>query len=213
LHFEAAEPLAIEELSERLLEIFRESLKEKTVLLGEDIAPQIERFIALQSIDKRWKEHLYEMDGLREGIGYQAYAQKDPLIEYKFQAFTLFHELIKNINTDIIRNIFRVHVVAPGMKRRQIWHINRVQHEDYGQFGARGPAQGPARGPALGQPYRGAYDETAGPQGISGLGGVTGASSGSPRRERLQVVAAEKVGRNDPCPCGSGKKYKYCCGR
>jgi len=205
LHFEAAGPLALEELSERLLEIFRGSLKEKTALLGEDIAPQIERFIALQSIDKRWKEHLYEMDGLREGIGYQAYAQKDPLIEYKFQAFTLFHELIKNINTDIIRNIFRVHVVAPGMKRRQIWHINRVQHEDYGQFAARGPA--------IGQPHRGAYDETAGPQGMEGLGGVTGASPGSPRRERLQVVAAEKVGRNDPCPCGSGKKYKYCCGR
>jgi preprotein translocase subunit SecA len=212
--FEPEWPLTIDALTDETIAVFKVMHQEKVSSLGEELAPQVERFIALQSIDRRWKEHLYEMDGMREGIGYQAYAQKDPLIEYKFQAFTLFQELIKNINTDLLRNIFRVRVVQPSMKQQRIWNIKRVQHEEYAQFGAAGPYD--ATVPAEGGDGGGMAFANRGEALISRRVSGAGANAAQPfpqRRERAQVVVGEKVGRNDPCPCGSGKKYKYCCGR
>ena len=179
-----------DELYEKVLGVIGEKLDEKTEELGEEIMPQVEQFLALQSIDTRWKEHLYEMDGVREGVGYQAYAQKDPLIEYKFQSFNLFQELINNINTDIIKRLFRVHI-APKAESKKIWKINRMQHQEYGQF-------------ETGIPQ--ARRESGAPQARR--------QGGAPQpAARTQVVSGEKVGRNSPCPCGSGKKYKYCCGQ
>jgi preprotein translocase subunit SecA len=184
--FDKSDEISLEELEKNLMELAVEQHRTKTLELGEEIAPQVERFIALQSIDRRWKEHLYEMDGLREGIGYQAYAQKDPLIEYKFQAFNLFQELIKNINTDIIKNIFKVRLV-PSIQKPKIWRINKVQHEEYDQFHV----------------------------GKSNDAGADYDQQELPHQApvRTQVFTGKKVGRNEPCPCGSGKKYKYCCGR
>jgi preprotein translocase subunit SecA len=175
-----------DELFEKTLNVTDEKLREKKEELGEEIMPQVGRFLALQSIDLRWKEHLYEMDGLREGIGYQAYAQKDPLIEYKFQSFNLFQDLINNINTDIIKRLFKVHI-APSVERKKIWKINRTQHREYGQFEAGVPSSQREEHQEFGRPPE--------------------------PHVRAQVVVGKKVGRNDPCPCGSGKKYKYCCGR
>jgi preprotein translocase subunit SecA len=212
--FESAWPLNLDTLTEEMIGIFKKTHREKVSSLGEELAPQVERFIALQSIDRRWKEHLYEMDGLREGIGYQAYAQKDPLVEYKFQAFTQFQELITNINTDLIRNIFRVRIVQPSMKKQRIWNIKRVQHEEYEQFGARSPydeavsAEGGRDGEAA-FVARGASPSSGLVPGMR----TSAASQYQHRRERAQIVVGDKVGRNDPCPCGSGKKYKYCCGK
>jgi preprotein translocase subunit SecA len=140
------------------------------------------------------------MDGLREGIGYQSYAQKDPLIEYKFQAFNLFRDLIQNINNDIARSLFRVQM-APVAKRPSIWNINQVRHDQVGQFGGRARAAAAAQG---GRP--------AAPASAHGLGTPASQLPGS-GQQRTQVVTGDKVGRNDPCPCGSGKKFKYCCGR
>jgi preprotein translocase subunit SecA len=172
-------------------------LKEKKEELGGEIMPKVARFLALQAIDLRWKEHLYEMDGLREGIGYQSYAQKDPLIEYKFQSFNLFSELMNNINTDIIKRLFKVHI-APKAEQKKIWDINRVQHTEYGQFEA-GVQSGVPTGSTAGM--------SAGPSDRPDAAGR------QPSPVRTQVIGGAKVGRNDPCPCGSGKKYKYCCGR
>jgi len=183
------EEVSLDEVRERILRSAFNAHREKITELGEDMAPRVEQFLALQAIDKRWKEHLYEMDGLREGIGYQAYAQKDPLIEYKFQAFNLFQELVVNINTDIITNLFRVHL-APTVRRPTIWRIKNTQHEEYGQYGHFG-------GREAYEPSYAGSDAPSRPQ----------------KRERVQVVVGQKIGRNDPCPCGSGKKYKYCCGR
>lgn len=176
----------VEELKTVLLKVLQDAFREKASELGEDIAPQVFRLVALQSIDKRWKDHLYEMDGLREGITYQAYAQKDPLIEYKFQAFKLFQELIKNINTDIVKNIFRVYL-APTVPKKSVWNINKVQHEEMSQFGTAGSSKSRKRPK---NPHQEAKPAV-----------------------RTQVIVGKKIGRNDPCPCGSGKKYKYCCGR
>jgi preprotein translocase subunit SecA len=217
------EGVSLDDFRDQLVTWAMERLKAKREELGDDIAPKVERFLALQSIDKRWKEHLYEMDGLREGIGYQAYAQKDPLIEYKFQSFNLFRDLINSINTDIVKNIFRVRI-APAVRRPSIWRINRVQHKEYGQFTPREgfeetPQQGEqpaavAASTATGLVERPEqYGLTPNREGY-GSGYPSGQAPGGPvKRERQQVVVGQKVGRNDPCPCGSGKKYKYCCGK
>jgi len=182
---EIKDEISIDTLIELLYRFAGDAHREKIAEFGEEIAPQVQRFIALQMLDRQWKEHLYEMDGLREGIGYQAYAQRDPLLEYKFQAFNLFQELMKNINTDIIKSIFKVHI-APVVKKPKIWRINKTQHDEYGQFQV-GQARESAPPPNEGLP--------------------------SHKPERAQVIVGKKVGRNEPCPCGSGKKYKYCCGR
>jgi preprotein translocase subunit SecA len=187
------EEISLESFRQKLLLITKNAHEEKIEELGEEIAPQVERFIALQAIDRRWKEHLYEMDGMREGIGYQAYAQKDPLVEYKFQAFNLFQELIQNINTDIIRSTFKVHI-APRSKAQRIWQINNTKHEEFGQFDV-GSAPVPKEIPqAASTNYMNSQQEPV-------------------HKVRAQIITGKKVGRNEPCPCGSGKKYKYCCGR
>ena len=205
------EGISLEDFQDRLVSWTTDALNEKREELGADIAPQVERFLALQSIDKRWKEHLYEMDGLREGIGYQAYAQKDPLIEYKFQSFNLFRDLIKNINTDIVRNIFRVRI-APAVRRPSIWRINRVQHKEYGQFSQRdGFAEAPQESALPTATATADRPEGYALEHAPGTGRYPD-SRGPVKRERQQVIVGQKVGRNDPCPCGSGKKYKYCCG-
>ncbi|MGQ9615899.1 MAG: preprotein translocase subunit SecA [Spirochaetota bacterium] len=201
-----------DELNERIIKSLNTAYDQKRAELGEELAGQIEKFIVLQSIDRRWKDHLYEMDGLREGIGYQAYAQQDPLIEYKFQSFNLFKELIKNINTDIVRNLFRVRI-APVVKRPTIWRIQRIQHREYGQFDA-------GIRPVRGEESLTGEEDISTQQGIKvqsfrevrGEGIEVGAIP-SGERVRTQVITGKKVGRNEPCPCGSGKKYKYCCGR
>jgi preprotein translocase subunit SecA len=203
MHFDDEQGVSFDDLREMLITATMDKLEGKRAELGEDIALQVERFLSLQSIDKRWKEHLYEMDGLREGIGYQAYAQKDPLIEYKFQSFNLFKDLIKNINTDIVKNLFRVRI-APSVRKPSIWRINRVQHKEYGQFT-------PREGFEEEQPHSqsaGAATATA----IADRSLMQPHYAQPQKRERQQVVSGNKVGRNDPCPCGSGKKYKYCCG-
>jgi preprotein translocase subunit SecA len=206
LQIDSEKGISHDDFMSQLISKTMEGLENKRAELGEDIAYQVERFLSLQSIDKRWKEHLYEMDGLREGIGYQAYAQKDPLIEYKFQSFNLFKDLIKNINTDIVRNLFRVRL-APRVRKPSIWRINRVQHKEYGQFS---PRDGFTEEEAE-MKHAGTSTATAlaNPSDIP----LQKAPYAEPRsRERQQVITGDKVGRNDPCPCGSGKKYKYCCG-
>ena len=206
IDIESEEGISYDDFSKQLISWTNSVLADKHAELGEDIASHVERFISLQSIDKRWKEHLYEMDGLREGIGYQAYAQKDPLIEYKFQSFNLFKDLIKSINTDVVRNLFRVRI-APTVRKPSIWRINRVQHREYGQFS---PREGFEEGPSAVQ--EGAPSTATAiadyPDGYMQPAGYPPPQ----KRERQQIVTSKKVGRNEPCPCGSGKKYKYCCG-
>ncbi|MCK4923551.1 MAG: preprotein translocase subunit SecA [Spirochaetes bacterium] len=206
IDIESEEGISYDDFSKQLSSWTNSALADKHAELGEDIASHVERFLALQSIDKRWKEQLYEMDGLREGVGYQAYAQKDPLIEYKFQSFNLFKDLIKNINTDIVSNLFRVRI-APTVRKPSIWRINRVQHKEYGQFSSR---EGFEEGPSAVQE---AAPSTATALADHPDGYMQPAGYPLPqKRERHQIVTSKKVGRNEPCPCGSGKKYKYCCG-
>jgi preprotein translocase subunit SecA len=158
-----------------------------------DALKEVERYTILTAIDKLWQEHLYEMDSLRHSIGLRAHGQRDPLLEYKAEAFKIFEELMVNVKTGICHNIFRS---ASSMMAFENFLKNVPQQTLH--------------------------------QTTSAFGGTTTASSGGARPSDVVSEAAAateaqakakpvrtgpKVGRNDPCPCGSGKKYKNCCGR
>jgi len=155
-----------------------------------DALKEVERFTVLSAIDRLWQEHLYEMDSLRYSIGLRGYGQRDPLIEYKAEAFKIFDELMVNVKTEICHNIFRS---ASSMMAFENFLKNVPQqtlHQSTSAFG------GSAAGDASGKKASDVVSEAA-----------AAAEKAKP------VRTGPKVGRNDPCPCGSGKKYKQCCGK
>jgi len=126
--------------------------------LGSQTLRELERLVVLRVVDEKWMDHLDAMDQLREGIGLRAYGQKDPLVEYKFESYEMFQNMIEAIQDDVVRYVFRVKLAKPVQAVRRV---------------------------------------------VENRGG----EAAEPQRRQ------ERIGRNDPCPCGSGKKYKKCCGR
>jgi preprotein translocase subunit SecA len=154
----------------------------------------VERFTILTAIDRLWQEHLYEMDSLRYSIGLRAHGQRDPLIEYKAEAFKIFDELMVSIKSEICHNIFRS---ASSLMAFENFLRNVPQqtlHQSTSAFG--GGAVGD-RGQA--EPQKKASDVVS--------------EAAAAVEKAKPVRTGPKVGRNDPCPCGSGKKYKQCCGK
>ena len=127
----------------------------------------VERGVMLQVIDTQWKDHLLSMDHLKEGIGLRGYGQRDPLTEYKREAFDLFSEMVERVKATAVEWLFKVQMVREPAPERRNPLADAIEH--------RGATPAEARAAA------------------------------EPR------VLGQKVGRNDPCPCGSGKKYKKCC--
>jgi len=168
-----------EELSEFLKKKAKEIYHRKEEVLGEEIMRQLERIAILKVIDEKWKEHLYEMDNLKEGVGLRAYGQKDPLIEYKQEGFRMFLELLSRINEEALEFVFRARIgIEPPVVKGAPQRITLI-HDS-----------------ATGMGFKGAGEE----------------DTQIPGAKRKPVKVGKKVGRNDPCPCGSGKKYKKCCG-
>ncbi len=158
---EDLEDMGRQELEGFLAEHSHAAYEAREQELGPDTMREVERVVMLRLVDDKWMDHLDAMDQLREGIGLRAYGQKDPLVEYKFEGYEMFQNMINTIQDDVVRHIFRVNVVQPEQQKQR-----QVVENRYAEEGARQPV----------------------------------------RKE-------SKVGRNDPCPCGSGKKYKKCCGR
>ncbi|MEO0185497.1 MAG: preprotein translocase subunit SecA [candidate division WOR-3 bacterium] len=158
------------ELFEILLEKAKEAYKLRKQNYDQEAYNEMLKSILLLTIDNRWREHLYGLDALREGISLRAYAQKDPLVEYKQESFKMFDELLRDIARDVSGIVFRA---TPRPIQRR---------------------------PLVTQEYK------------PGLNGKQTAQSKSPG-STAPVTKQAKIGRNDPCPCGSGKKYKKCCGR
>ena len=151
-------------------------------MLGSEMMARLERYAVLSVIDTKWKEHLREMDDLKEGIGLRAYGQKDPLVEYKGESFKLFVTLLEQIRDDVVSFTFKFFPHAPGevqQQRRQPVTRMTESKQVTTNIGLQAPRQGSPQVAGKMQP----------------------------------VQVAEKVGRNDPCPCGSGKKYKHCHGK
>jgi preprotein translocase subunit SecA len=156
----------------------------------------MERFILLQSIDSHWQEYLRSMDALRQGVGLRAYGQRDPLVEYKKEAFTMFSDLMEKIKTDIAIRVFRS-ATSLGAMRSFFSALPRFAVHEQLQ--------------ALGQPA--SADEGASPERNTRAGAEAALHEALQKApSRAPTNPMPRVGRNDPCPCGSGKKYKKCHG-
>ena len=161
------EAMSRDELSDHLRKVADEGYKDRELMFGVDNMRELEKVVMLKVVDSKWMEHLAHMDMLREGINLRAYGQKNPLIEYKIEAYDMFQEMITMIQNDIAKLMYRVSIVTQEQQ----------QLEDH----------------------------------LKNAKAVHG--SDEPEVTKAQpVVNKEDVGRNDPCPCGSGKKYKNCCG-
>ena len=177
--------------------------------LGPETMRELEKLVMLRVVDSKWMAHLDAMDDLRDGIGLRAYGQRDPLTEYKLEAFSMFNQMVESIQEDIVRMIYKVRVerrIEAPAGRTGVAQKPEAAGLPRRPGAAPGPG-GPAGGSAGGVPVRGGGQAAGGPKLPKGRGAFpTGGGKGQP------VVKSDKVGRNDPCPCGSGKKYKKCCG-
>jgi preprotein translocase subunit SecA len=163
-----------------------------------DVMKQFMTYIMLQSIDEKWMDHLYELDYLREGIHLRSYAQKDPLIEYKQEAFEMFTRMVEDIDRSILWALFHAKFDWDERDdRRKRAESGVAVHQVASAYGGAGPAAAPAGAPS------GSGASVASP----------GGQAGRPAPKAQPVRVGPRTGRNDPCPCGSGKKYKKCCGK
>jgi preprotein translocase subunit SecA len=158
------EELNYDQLREKLQDVIKGAYEYKERQMGSPMMRHLEKIIMLQVIDHLWKDHLYAMDQMKEGIGLRGYGQKDPLMEYKREGFDMFSQMIGQIQEEIVRYIFRVQAVEEEERREQ-QRRNQVM------------------------------------------------SQIKERSHTPTQRTAEKIGRNASCPCGSGKKYKKCCGK
>jgi preprotein translocase subunit SecA len=193
------------EIEDAIFEALSHKFQEKEDVVGADRMREAERWIMLQVIDEQWKDHLLSMDHLKEGIGLRGYAQKDPLVEYKKESFTLFQAMMDRIEDETVRYLFFLRV--DGGAEPVMAH----PPEDDGGGEEVVPAVSEQRKAAAQSQLQ---DFTRNIQRkkekeLSDLQFVGG--DGAPAAPK-QVVKGDKVGRNDPCPCGSGKKYKKCHG-
>jgi preprotein translocase subunit SecA len=148
-----------EEIRRKFREMAVAAYEKNEEQVGSEIMRFLEKQVVLRSVDKFWMAHIDNMDELRQGVNLRAYGQKNPLTEYKFESYDIFQVMVEDIKEEVARLIYRVKVVEPQERIRNI-KDNRSEED----------------------------------------GGKT-------------VKNNDKIGRNDPCPCGSGKKYKQCCGR
>ena len=132
-------------------------------MFGPQLMRDLERMLLLRNVDRKWMDHIDDMEALKQGIGLRGLAQRDPVVEYRMEGFEMFDAMIGSIREDTIKMLLTVQIkTQEGVKREQVAKT----------LGAKGDGS-----------------------------------------EKPQPARAQKVGRNDPCPCGSGKKYKKCCGR
>jgi preprotein translocase subunit SecA len=185
-----------------ILELAVSSYEEKEKILPDPaILRRVERDFMLQIVDAQWKDHLYSLDHLKEGIGLRGYGQRDPLVEYKKESFTLFQAMKDRIDEEMVR---------------YLWRLRPVLTDENGQETPAAPVRpAPPRRPTPTTLSGGSASAVAAPP-------ARGPAAGAPRPARVggddatvKTVRRDepKVGRNDPCYCGSGKKYKKCHGQ
>jgi preprotein translocase subunit SecA len=191
---EQFQKLGKEGVKNEAVTIASEFYKRKEEKIGAEIMGALERMAMLQVIDIRWKEHLREMDDLKEGIHLRAFGQKDPILEYKWEAFRMFMEMIGMINREALNLVFKL--FPETTERIPIQRTRRSLRKDQLTM---------THDAATGLGFQ------ANREPVEGSEGARGAQPSAPKVQQLHAI--EKVGRNDPCPCGSGKKYKNCHGK
>jgi preprotein translocase subunit SecA len=175
-----------EELVDQLMELAEAAYDHKEQELGPDLMRKLERVWMLNVMDRLWIQHLTAIDDLREGIGLRAYGQRDPLIEYKVEAARMFDELQATVRSEVVFTIYHLQVQQQA------------------------PPPPPTRHAVESGPDKGDGSVAAGADGAAARRPMAARASNGAARQPVHVGA--KVGRNDPCPCGSGKKYKRCHG-
>jgi preprotein translocase subunit SecA len=180
LESEEFETLGETGVKKRIIDTALDFYKRKEEMLGSELMARLERYAVLSVLDHKWKEHLREMDDLKEGIGLRAYGQKDPLIEYKGEAFKIFVELLNQIRNESVSFAFKFFPQAPEeVQRRRTAPIRMMESK----------------------------------QSTENIGMSNRPPQTNPEGKVQTVHVEAKIGRNDPCPCGSGKKYKQCHGK
>lgn len=170
---------------DELIDIVKAAYDEKEKRMGRDLLRHVEKMIMLQVIDTKWKDHLHAMDNLREGIGLRAYGQRDPLVEYQHEGYNMFMAMIDSIKAEAIEFLFKVEAAREEARSGGVFQAlpKEFVHTEATPM-SRIPISSPEAKESL---------------------------LPDPSRQYKRIVP--KVGRNDPCPCGSGRKYKKCCGR
>ncbi|MFL6528073.1 MAG: preprotein translocase subunit SecA [Chthoniobacterales bacterium] len=194
--FETRKP---DENGQFLIQRIKESYERKSSHEEPTAVKGLERYIILNAIDRLWQEHLYAMDALREAVYLRAYAQKDPLIEYKTEAFEMFTELMSNIKNEVLHNLFRSTSNLQAFENFLSTLPQFLLRETV-------PTAPTADGPLPSRQMQ--------PVGSHAAIATNGDGDGEVKLDLAPMRReAPKVGRNEPCPCGSGKKFKNCCGR
>ena len=200
-------------MHEQLVEAFRQAYEAKGTAIGPEAMPHLERAVLLQVMDTKWKDHLYMMDALREDIQLHRYGQRDPVVEYQHKAYPMFRDMIESVKMDSLALLLRVQPVAAG---RPASVSAKTSHQEVR------PDAPTMRETAMRQQVEaGGGGEGPGPmpKPASALAGIGSAPAsprfGGPAKPPSVTVhrAGPKIGRNDPCHCGSGKKYKKCHGK
>jgi preprotein translocase subunit SecA len=174
------------EVRERLLDRLGRAYQAREEHVGPDLMRMMERFLILEVMDRKWKEHLRDMDYLKENIHYRSYLERDPKVAFKREGLELFQSMTDSVAEEVSDLILRVEVAQPSaMQHSNLWKEAEAVHDSTGQFAARSDAEKAAA--------------------------EHGGSEGEAKVHQI-VRDQPKVGRNDPCSCGSGKKYKKCCG-
>jgi preprotein translocase subunit SecA len=198
-----------DEIGDMIWEQARASYQEKEALVGREVMERVERDVMLQMVDQQWKDHLYSLDHLKEGIGLRGYGQRDPLVEYKKESFELFQAMKLRVDDEIVRFLWRLRPVLTEEGGAPVAMPPRRAARPRSPLILSGPSEEPV--PAF-----------AGAARAVGSGQTASAESAASRQPprvggddaAVKTVRRDepKVGRNDPCPCGSGKKYKKCHG-
>jgi preprotein translocase subunit SecA len=200
------ENLNRQELGDAIFDKLKERYEAKEQLIGPEAMRHHERIIMLSVIDQQWKDHLLSMDHLREGIGLRGYGQHDPLVEYKRESFDMFEAMMERFEEETVRYLYLMQIIEAPQRRepQTVSAGGDFTGEQVGSF-----STGPARGRAT--TSMDDMEEAFQRRKRRELEQARMAGAGEAATVQ-QVVRGDKVGRNDPCPCGSGKKYKKCCG-
>ena len=193
--FSGMEVITPDALIDKISNALKESYLRKVEMAGDDGFKNFERDVFLYTIDTLWQDHLLDMDHLKEGIGLRGYGQRDPLVEYKREAFELFEQLQHRIAEECTHKLCSVQIAAPkeAVKRRPMVRPLAMRHEEASAMQAAAAAGGGGV--------------------VSARAAMDGNMPAQPAEEKVKPIHRDhpKVGRNQPCPCGSGKKYKHCC--
>jgi preprotein translocase subunit SecA len=207
------------EIENKISDLLKQRYQEKEDLIGPENLREAERIIMLNVIDNQWKDHLLSMDHLKEGIGLRGYGQKDPLIEYKKESFSLFQDMMDRIEDESIRYLFFLQVSTgnePGgdgtASRPILPFAEEEPEEEDEEMEVEEPVGVSPQQQRAAQTAVADFTRTIQRKKDKELADLQFVGGSSGTVDKKQAISTKKAGRNDACPCGSGKKYKKCCG-